>query len=98
MAMNLLQKAFHGVFKGGSGRSGAVTAPKGGVPQEGVTEPPKVNVDPYPYRGDDIAGDIRQKYGYSGDLLDIFMGIDGAMVHKWHHYIPIYDRYFAQFR
>jgi hypothetical protein len=98
MAMNLLQKAFNGVFKTDSGRSKGVTSPQGAVPEEAVTEPQNDSVDPYPYRGDDIAGDIRKKYGFSGDLLDIFMGMDGAMVHKWHHYIPIYDRYFAPFR
>jgi len=46
----------------------------------------------------DVAGDIRARYGYSGPLLDIFVGNKGAGVHKWHHYIPIYDMYFARRR
>lgn len=46
----------------------------------------------------DVADDIRTKYGFEGDLLDIYSGNEGAVVHKWHHYIPIYDRYFAPFR
>ncbi|MBZ0124160.1 MAG: class I SAM-dependent methyltransferase [Roseovarius sp.] len=50
------------------------------------------------YKGPDVAGDIREKYGYDGDLLRIFTGTSGAMVHKWHHYIPVYDRYFSRFR
>lgn len=50
------------------------------------------------FEGDDVAGDIRAKYGFEGDLVGIFAGVSGAMVHKWHHYIPIYDRYFARFR
>lgn len=45
--------------------------------------------------GGDIVGDIRGKYGFDGDLLQIYAGVTGAVVHKWHHYIPIYDRYFA---
>ncbi|GAB4305402.1 MAG: class I SAM-dependent methyltransferase [Roseovarius sp.] len=49
------------------------------------------------YQGDDVAGDIRAKYG-GGELVDIFTGMSGAMVHKWHHYIPIYERYFAPYR
>ena len=48
--------------------------------------------------GADVAADIRAKYGFEGDLLDLFAGNSGAVVHKWHHYIPIYDRYFAPWR
>jgi hypothetical protein len=46
----------------------------------------------------DIKRDIIEKYKYHGDLLDIFVGNRGSMVHKWHHYIPIYERYFSPFR
>lgn len=46
----------------------------------------------------DIKTDIAEKYGYHGDLLDLFISNRGAAVHKWHHYIPIYDRYFSLFR
>ena len=46
----------------------------------------------------DIIRDIQQKYNYDGELLDIFAHINGAVVHKWHHYIPLYDRYFSPFR
>lgn len=48
--------------------------------------------------GANITDDIRTKYGYDGDLLELFAGNKGVVVHKWHHYIPIYDRYFAPFR
>jgi len=27
-----------------------------------------------------------------------FYGHKGRLVHKWHHYLPLYDRYFAPFR
>lgn len=50
------------------------------------------------FRGPSVAEDIRTKYGFDGDLLRIFAANKGAVVHKWHHYIPIYDRYFAKFR
>lgn len=46
----------------------------------------------------DVAEDIRSKYGYDGDMLTAFAGNNGIVVHKWHHYIPIYDRYFSRFR
>ena len=57
-----------------------------------------MNISRFSFRGGDVAGDIRAKYGFDGDLLDIFAGNRGAAVHKWHHYIPLYDRYFAGFR
>lgn len=44
------------------------------------------------------AEDIQTKYKFSGDLLDLFANNKGSIVHKWHHYIPLYDRYFSQFR
>lgn len=52
----------------------------------------------FAFGGADVAGDIRTKYGFDGDLLRIFAGNKGEVVHKWHHYIPIYDRYFAKLR
>jgi len=50
------------------------------------------------YSGNNIAEDIRQKYGFDGDLARIFTENQGPVVHKWHHYIPIYDRYFSKYR
>jgi hypothetical protein len=47
--------------------------------------------------GDPLA-DIREKYGYDGDLSRIFHNHRDAITHKWHHYIPLYDRYLARFR
>jgi hypothetical protein len=46
----------------------------------------------------DVKKDIKQKYGYQGELLDIFTENKGNIVHKWHHYIPLYDRYFSPYR
>lgn len=45
-----------------------------------------------------IRQDVNNKYQYDGDLLRIITGQRGMAVHKWHHYIPIYDRYFKNFR
>lgn len=46
----------------------------------------------------DIKTDIQKKYEYDGDLLEIFAKNEEIVVHKWHHYIPLYDRYFSSFR
>ncbi|MEL7093208.1 MAG: class I SAM-dependent methyltransferase [Pseudomonadota bacterium] len=46
----------------------------------------------------DVGQDIRDKYNYDGDLLEHYTSIANGVVHKWHHYIPLYDRYFARWR
>ncbi|MEM8979755.1 MAG: class I SAM-dependent methyltransferase [Pseudomonadota bacterium] len=51
----------------------------------------------YKFSGN-VRDDIVEKYGFDGDLLELFVGNEGPIVHKWHHYIPIYERYFAPFR
>jgi hypothetical protein len=45
-----------------------------------------------------VRADIRRKYGFTGDLARFFARNEGPPVNKWHHYIPIYERYFARFR
>ncbi|ETD91238.1 class I SAM-dependent methyltransferase [Rhodobacter capsulatus] len=50
------------------------------------------------FEGEDVAADIRTKYGAGGDLVDIYAAANGREVHKWHHYLPIYERYFEKFR
>ncbi len=50
------------------------------------------------FAGDDIAADIRERCGYDGDLARIYAATRDQEAHKWHHYIPLYDRYFARFR
>jgi hypothetical protein len=51
------------------------------------------------YFGDgDIRADIESKYGPQGDLLDIYTSTAGVHVHKWHHYLPLYERYFGPWR
>ena len=46
----------------------------------------------------DVKRDIREKYEHDSELLDFFANNKGASVNKWHHYIPLYDRYFSFFR
>lgn len=46
----------------------------------------------------DVKTDIQVKYGFNGELLDIFVNSKHGAVHKWHHYLPLYDRYFQRFR
>lgn len=46
----------------------------------------------------DVKADIQSKYGHDSKLLDLFVNNKGRLVHKWHHYIPLYDRYFSPFR
>jgi len=46
----------------------------------------------------DVKRDIKEKYEFDGELLDIFANNKAGIVHKWHHYIPLYDRYFSSFR
>jgi len=50
------------------------------------------------FAGDDVKNDILTKYPKTGDLAQIYSENQGATVHKWHHYIPIYERYFSRFR
>lgn len=46
----------------------------------------------------DIAAHIRDTYGFDGDLARLYVGTTGAVVNKWHHYLPIYERHFSPFR
>jgi hypothetical protein len=36
--------------------------------------------------------------GESGELYRLFLENDRHDLHKWHHYFPIYERYFSRFR
>lgn len=62
--------------------------------------PPRFNVDisRFAFAGRDIAADVTQKYGPQADFLDLFTGTSGALVNKWHHYLPLYERYFGPWR
>ncbi len=49
-------------------------------------------------RNADVLQDIQEKYHYNGDFAEIYAHNKGCLIHKWHHYIPLYDRYCAPFR
>lgn len=49
-------------------------------------------------RGGDIAADLRDRYGYEGDLVPLFADHHGRLIDKWHHYLPLYDRYLGPWR
>ena len=46
----------------------------------------------------DIKNNIESKYNYQGDLLNIFIENKDNIVHKWHHYIPIYDAHLKKYK
>ena len=46
----------------------------------------------------DVTEDIKRKYNFNGQLLEIYASNKDNVVHKWHHYIPLYDKYFSNFR
>lgn len=50
------------------------------------------------FTGPSVREDIITKYGPQGDLLDIFAAGSDQLIHKWHHYIPLYERYFGPWR
>lgn len=45
-----------------------------------------------------IREDLISRLGYDGPLLDIFLSGGARVVHKWHHYLPLYERYFSRWR
>lgn len=62
-------------------------------------EPNEVfGIERYAFDGPDVATDIREKFPLSGDLVDIYATGSAQLVHKWHHYIPLYERYFRAWR
>lgn len=48
--------------------------------------------------GFDVRADLAAKYPDLGDLAELYAGNDGPGVHKWHHYLPLYERYMARWR
>ena len=42
--------------------------------------------------------DLVAKYGFNSDLAQIYASNGDSLVHKWHHYIPIYEKYFEKYR
>lgn len=66
---------------------------------QGQNRIPLVDIHQFDYdRQLGVEMDIRSKYHYDGDLAQIYAHNRGHKVHKWHHYIPLYDRYFSAYR
>ena len=45
-----------------------------------------------------VPQDLMDKFGSNGDLAHIYSSDTESIVHKWHHYIPIYEKYFEKYR
>ncbi|MFT5786729.1 MAG: hypothetical protein ACI9KK_002089 [Ascidiaceihabitans sp.] len=52
----------------------------------------------YFFEGTDIKKDIKEKYGYEGDLATLFADNNSTRVNKWHHYLNLYEKYFSKYR
>lgn len=52
----------------------------------------KGNILPFVHDGD------RPAAGSATEVDDLFWANEGPIVHKWHHYLPIYDRYLSPWR
>lgn len=64
--------------------------PKARVKSGGITN--------FAFDGLDIVSDVVSKFGPQGDLLELFAATEGVKVNKWHHYLPIHERYFGPWR
>tara|TARA_B100000212_G_C27290491_1_gene497057 strand:+ start:78 stop:926 length:849 start_codon:yes stop_codon:yes gene_type:complete len=45
-----------------------------------------------------VLEDIESKYGGSSELAKLYSSHKGCLIHKWHHYINLYERYFSTFK
>jgi len=45
-----------------------------------------------------IPDHLEKSLGYTGDLVGIYTATTGTQIDKWHHYLPLYDRYFSPWR
>jgi hypothetical protein len=45
-----------------------------------------------------IADDVRSRFSFAGDIVDIFVSHVGEGVHKRHHYFPLYELYLRRWR
>ena len=51
----------------------------------------------FPTHGN-VRQDLFDKFGSTGELAQIYASNKDSVVHKWHHYIPIYEKYFEKYR
>lgn len=81
----------------------AITALRAGAPDPVLAGPDAARESgrATAYRIDknaDVRADILQRYPDIGDILDTYVDHQGPIVHKWHHYLPIYEKYLAPYR
>jgi hypothetical protein len=56
-------------------------------------------LDKYSFPKDgNVIQDLFDKFGSTGELAQIYASNKDLVVHKWHHYIPIYEKYFEKYR
>ena len=48
--------------------------------------------------GQDVLADINAFQSPNDDLAKLFVGHKGPIIHKWHHYFPIYTQFFDKYR
>lgn len=56
------------------------------------------NLGSYAFKDGDVRKQVIDDHNFDGDLLNIFTKGCKHPVHKWHHYLPIYEKYFSEFR
>lgn len=57
------------------------------------------NIDRFSFDSINLVSEtIKDELNFDGDLLDIFANNRGPIIHKWHHYIPIYSQLLNHFR
>ena len=56
------------------------------------------NIDYRFPKNQSVLEDIESKYEGSSELATLFAYQKGCLIHKWHHYFPIYERYFAPYK
>jgi hypothetical protein len=50
------------------------------------------------FRGKDVLEDINAFQSPNDDLAKLFVDHKGPIIHKWHHYFPIYTQFFDKYR
>ena len=57
------------------------------------------NIDKFSFDSADlVAQTIKKELNFDQDLLNIFVNNNGPIIHKWHHYIPIYEELLKPYR
>lgn len=56
------------------------------------------HIDDFEFKGKSIRDNIKENYDFEGDIVDIFIEECDFSIHKWHHYLSIYEEYFSSWR